>query len=125
MISSATRLGDQVLAQLGSIFKSQLRSYALAARYGGDEFVLLLPGTSKEEAIVIAGTHSREDWGLGSTRLSPAGRRQYGRCHSFVADETGEELVARADEALYRARKKAEAGSKLHDCILLPAALEE
>ena len=104
------KAGDQVLAQLGSIFKSQLRSYALAARYGGDEFVLLLPGTSKEEAIVIA-ERIREKIGDLAVPDYPRQVAVSMGVASFVADETGEELVARADEALYRAKEKG--GSRL------------
>ena len=99
------KAGDQVLAQLGAIFKGQLRSYALAARFGGDEFVLLLPGNTKEEAIVIA-ERIRENIGA---LVMPEYPRQVAvtmGIAAFVAGETGEEFVARADKALYRAKAK-------------------
>jgi diguanylate cyclase (GGDEF)-like protein len=97
--------GDQVLAQLGNIFKSQLRSYDLAARFGGDEFVLLLPGTTRDGAIVIA---ERIRAGVG-TLAFPEYPRQVTVSIGIAAlgiGETGEELVAHADEALYRAKGK-------------------
>lgn len=99
------RAGDQVLAQLGTIFKSQTRSYALAARFGGDEFVLLLPGTTREDAIVIA-ERIREKV---ATMAVPEYPRQVAismGIAALVTGETGEGLVARADEALYRAKAK-------------------
>jgi len=99
------KAGDQVLAQLGTIIKSQLRSYELAARFGGDEVVLLLPGTTREGAILIA-ERIRERVGI---LVIPEYPRQVAVSMGIAAlgiGETGEELVARADEALYRAKGK-------------------
>ncbi len=42
--------GDQVLRDLGAVFRSNLRKVDVLGRYGGDEFVLLLPETTKEMA---------------------------------------------------------------------------
>lgn len=97
------KAGDQVLVHLGTIFKNKIRSYALAARFGGDEFVLLLPGTTKEGAIVIA-ERIREM--VGALALPECPRRiavSMGIA-TFMTGETGGELMARADEALYRAK---------------------
>jgi diguanylate cyclase (GGDEF)-like protein len=98
-------VGDQVLSQLGNIFKSHLRSYDLAARFGGDEFVLLLPGTTRDGAIVIA-ERIREAVG---TFAFPEYPRQVAVSIGIAAlgtGETGKELVARADDGLYRAKGK-------------------
>ena len=46
--------GDQVLARAAAVFGSRSRYYDLAARYGGDEFLLLLPGTSTADAVAVA-----------------------------------------------------------------------
>jgi diguanylate cyclase (GGDEF)-like protein len=45
--------GDQVLTAIATVFKTSLREYDLAGRFGGDEFTLLLPGTSEAEALRI------------------------------------------------------------------------
>jgi diguanylate cyclase (GGDEF)-like protein len=42
--------GDHVLSAIATVFKTSLREYDLAGRFGGDEFTLLLPGTSEAEA---------------------------------------------------------------------------
>lgn len=42
--------GDQVLEDIASIIITNIRSYDIAARYGGDEFIIILPDTNVEEA---------------------------------------------------------------------------
>ena len=47
--------GDAVLRGIADIFRQQLRHYDLPARFGGEEFCILLPETSPERAVEIAG----------------------------------------------------------------------
>lgn len=47
-------IGDDVLRKAVNKIKAMLRSYDYLARYGGDEFVVILPRTSKEDAIAVA-----------------------------------------------------------------------
>ena len=46
--------GSKLLAEIGYLVKAQLRLIDFAFRYGGDEFVVLLPQTSKDSALVVA-----------------------------------------------------------------------
>lgn len=46
--------GDGVLKQMGALLKKNLREVDTVARFGGEEFVLLLPDTDKRGAIVVA-----------------------------------------------------------------------
>jgi diguanylate cyclase (GGDEF)-like protein len=47
-------VGSKLLAEIGYLIKAQLRLIDYAFRYGGDEFVILLPQTGKEAALVVA-----------------------------------------------------------------------
>jgi diguanylate cyclase (GGDEF)-like protein/PAS domain S-box-containing protein len=47
------QVGDEVLKTLGRIFKAYSRSVDTVARFGGEEFVLVLPETPREKAVVL------------------------------------------------------------------------
>jgi diguanylate cyclase (GGDEF)-like protein len=47
-------VGSRLLAEVGYLIKAQLRLIDFAFRYGGDEFVVLLPQTTKDQAVVVA-----------------------------------------------------------------------
>ena len=47
-------IGSKLLAEIGYLIKAQLRLIDFAYRYGGDEFVVLLPQTTKDSALVVA-----------------------------------------------------------------------
>src|SRR5579884_542574 len=47
-------VGSKLLAEIGYLIKAQLRLIDFAFRYGGDEFVVLLPQTGKDSALIVA-----------------------------------------------------------------------
>ena len=47
-------VGSKLLAEIGNLIKDGLRQSDMAFRYGGDEFVILLPQTAKENACLVA-----------------------------------------------------------------------
>lgn len=100
-------LGSRFLRMVGDLIKAQLRVIDSAFRYGGDEFVLLLPHTSKPNALVMV-RRLREALNSGEFSLEK-GRSlkmtaSYGVA-SFPADAgTAQDLLRMADEALYRVK---------------------
>jgi diguanylate cyclase (GGDEF)-like protein len=111
-------VGDQVLISAAAVFGSQLRPYDLAARYGGEEFVLLLPGTSNDQALIIAERVRNEVSKLEVPTCPKQITVSLGAA-CWMAGETAEETIARADKALYRAkqsgRNRVEAASPVRE----------
>ena len=96
-------IGDHVLVHAAAVFGSQSRPYDLAARYGGEEFMLLLPGTSTEDALAIA-ERIRKDVSEIEVPGCPQGITISLGVACWREGETPEQFVARADGALYRAK---------------------
>ena len=46
--------GDEVLKDIGSIIKSSIRKIDVPCRYGGEEFAVILPETTKDNAVILA-----------------------------------------------------------------------
>lgn len=93
--------GDQILATLGHILTSSIRQNVDSAyRYGGDEFAVLLVETDVAQALLIAERirNSFRKKKMGQCALS-IGIAQLRR------KEATEELIHRADEAMYEAKR--------------------
>lgn len=95
--------GDRVLVDLVEMLESRLRAQDGLFRLGGEEFVVVLPGTEVAEAEVVAETSRRT---LASQLESPAGpvTASLGVAELGSAEPV-REWLARADEALYRAKR--------------------
>jgi len=99
-------VGDRLLVQLGSLLRGRLRDSDLLGRLGGDEFGALLPHTGRDQAQVLAGQV------LHAIRSAPflADGRPLPITASIgiaLFPEHGtaiDEVVARADAAMYRAK---------------------
>jgi diguanylate cyclase (GGDEF)-like protein len=101
--------GDTVLASLGALLRSVSRASDVACRYGGEEFALILPEASLQDARRRAEEIQDAIRGL---RVSHGGRPLEGvRCSMGVAafpehGEAGGALLRAADAALYRAKRE-------------------
>jgi diguanylate cyclase (GGDEF)-like protein len=99
-------VGDQVLVSVAKCFKEAIRPYDIAARIGGDEFAIILPGVHKEQATAVADRLRRVV--AEATREGPAPVTVSLGVASYPADaETHGLLVKRADEAMYEAKRRA------------------
>ena len=96
--------GSKLLAEIGHVLRDNCRLIDFAFRYGGDEFVILLPQTSKESACVVARrlhklireTHWLTSEGLDVHVTTSAG------VASYPTDaKTKAQLLHLADEAMY------------------------
>ncbi len=96
--------GDQVLAGAASIFKTQVRPFDLAVRYGGEEFILLLPGPSTAHAVGIA-ERIRTQVAQMIVPASPSPITISMGVATWRTGETLDQLVVRADAALYDAKR--------------------
>src|SRR5579863_2057018 len=100
--------GDEVLRAIARLMTSVLREYDVAGRFGGEEFVMLLPQTRAPDALRIAERVRAHIAGLPIT--GPAGERIHVTASIGVAAlDAGSsrqltELLAAADAALYRAK---------------------
>ena len=96
--------GDDVLKQVVQLLASQSRRDSVVARYGGDEFIALLPSTTKAAALVYAermrGIIERYPFQHGPLTAS-FGVAGYPDDPGNVAD-----LIKRADHALYEAKRQ-------------------
>jgi diguanylate cyclase (GGDEF)-like protein len=96
--------GDQTLRALAGILASETRGTDLLARYGGDEFVILMPETTLAEAGIAAERIRRRV----ESELKAGGRALTVSCGvatwSGAPGETATEAFRRADAALYRAK---------------------
>ncbi len=97
-------IGSKLLAEIGAALKTHCRLIDFAFRYGGDEFVILLPQTSKENSLNVARrlhkmireTPWLEQAGL-KVRITPS----VGVASFPVDSRTKEGLLHLADEAMY------------------------
>lgn len=95
--------GDQVLKAMGSLLKNKARPGDLVCRYGGEEFCVLLPGTSFEQAHQIAESLRaailEADWPVTATRAS------IGVSGIEAGAQSLHQLLDQADRALYAAKR--------------------
>lgn len=101
------QMGDKALQKVAKTIQSNIREYDYAGRYGGEEFLIVLPNADEDKAAEIAERvrQSIENMIIKcDTQVIPvlisAG------VSTLIASETNiEQLIKRADDALYAAKK--------------------
>jgi diguanylate cyclase (GGDEF)-like protein/PAS domain S-box-containing protein len=104
--------GDKLLVDVAQTAVAQVRASDLVARYGGDEFIVLLPHASAQQALVVA-----ERIRAGVAAISVDGLRDHKGPFTVTlsmgitemqrepADTNLEGIIQRADDALYKAKR--------------------
>ena len=106
-------MGDQVIKEVGTCVKNGLREEDLICRFGGDEFVVVLPKSSKEQALQVA---DRLRKSLREISFQPDNQEEFRVSVSlgmacFPDDgEKREALIEVADQRLYEIKKQKTSG---------------
>jgi diguanylate cyclase (GGDEF)-like protein len=99
--------GDEVLKQLVAITNASIRTGDYFARYGGEEFCVMLPLTTREEALVLAERlrqrYAETTFLIGSKTLHST--ISIGLADTRQAGVEFETLVSFADQAMYQAKQ--------------------
>jgi diguanylate cyclase len=98
--------GDGALVHLARVIKSTVRPTDVVCRYGGEEFVILLPGTSLKDSIAVVSRLQRE---LTKRFFLHDNQRLLITFSAGVAErrtgESRDEAIGRADQAMYTAKR--------------------
>jgi diguanylate cyclase (GGDEF)-like protein len=99
--------GDDVLRAVAMVLTTSLRVSDTAARFGGDEFGVILPQTSEARAVQVAQrlAHAVEKLVVGPGVKVTASIGVAGVVPSSDRAQTRASVIARADRALYRAKR--------------------
>jgi len=91
--------GDRVLITMSTLVSNNIRKTDFLGRWGGEEFIIILPNTTSQEAFKIANNLrdliSQSNFNIKKTITSSFGITQYKK------NDTKKEIVKRADEAMY------------------------
>jgi two-component system cell cycle response regulator len=96
--------GDKVLAGFGDVLRRRTRETDIAARFGGEEFVVLMPATDLQDAIAIADRVRAAVAELRFESMPEPITASFGVAER-AAGEPGDALLRRADAALYEAKR--------------------
>ena len=97
--------GDRMLVECGRVFREAVRDIDTLARWGGEEFALLLPGTTLEQSMVVA---ERMRAGIEALVVIHQGAElrctaSFGLTEMLPADAL-DQMITRADRALYTSK---------------------
>ena len=100
--------GDRVLQSIASLIRANTPQGSIACRYGGEEFAIILPETSLEDAMETAEKVRRciAETNFKGAQYLPNGHLTLSSGVSVMTDEDSShnEVISRADMALYRAK---------------------
>jgi len=102
------QIGDQILQLVAQAASAELRSADIIGRYGGEEFVIILPMTDAQQALILAERIrvSVEMIYVPTPKRTAVVTLSVGVAEiNHAADESAEDVIRRADEAMYAAKQ--------------------
>jgi len=99
-------VGDMVLKKLADVIRNNIRSSDIAARWGGEEFVIALPKTDEKGALMVA-ERIRQEFKRSKVKINgeEVGTTVSIGVASFEEGYDLDRLIKEADEALYEAKR--------------------
>jgi two-component system, cell cycle response regulator len=104
--------GDRILRDFGQLLRASVRAIDLAARYGGDEFVIVLPYADRESAVQVAQRiHAMVNGRTPGESTAPwqGPSVSMGGAVYPVDGLSSDDMIRSADERLYRAKREGKA----------------
>jgi diguanylate cyclase len=100
------KAGDKVLLLIAKQLSDHSRTTDFISRFGGEEFIMLLPNTDRQSALVLANQlrQTIEKTGFNANGTSVSITISCG-VTEFTLDDTEESVFERADQALYQAKE--------------------
>jgi len=100
--------GDEVLEKIATLISRNIRDADIAGRYGGEEFIIILPKTTLSSSWIVA---ERLRTMIGKAEMKDSAGNVFAVTVSqgltgWERDEDAASLISRADEALYKAKEK-------------------
>lgn len=97
-------IGDEILKRLALVLKNNIRKYDIVSRFGGEEFVILLPNTQIKRAKLVCERIRREV--QNDRELKKYSVTFSGGLTEYKKGDSVKKMQLRADKAVYRAKKK-------------------
>jgi diguanylate cyclase (GGDEF)-like protein len=118
------QIGDEVLAATAALLRRSTRDFDLVGRYGGDEFLLILPGVDRPRAVQITERLAEQfgDWSCVTTEAEIHVGISTGVAVFPFDGETRHDLLEHADQAMYTHKKRRDAEALPDVTQLTPVA---
>ncbi len=97
--------GDDVLAAVGAVARAEVRSGDFVGRFGGEEFLVVMPDTAEDGAYIVAEKLQRAFREIGVLEADRPITASFGVAGGLGAQQELVNLVPAADAALYRAKE--------------------
>ncbi len=118
------KVGDTMLKEIGRVIQEQLRDYDFLARYGGDEFVALIPDTSAEDVLDLCDRIEKSvtefRLPIEGSDIAPSVGVSLGASGYPKNGETFDQMIVAADKVMYSRKANRKKFLLTHDAMARP-----